>query len=91
MIRPGETEGHSIREIWALDMDGLQFVDRLLQKDDLLIPGMDADYVFITTNMDTVSKLKTHPLAKTVPLLSNEVQSSLLSSSLFLSLMASKL
>lgn len=91
MIRPGETEGHSIREIWALDMDGLKFVDRLLQKDDLLIPEMDADYVFITTNMDTVSKLKTHPLAKTVPLLSNEVQSSLLSSSLFLSLMASKL
>lgn len=91
MIRPGETEGHSIREIWALDMDGLQFVDRLLQKDDLLIPEMDADHVFITTNMDTVSKLKKHPLAKTVPLLSNEVQSSLLSSSLFLSLMASKL
>ncbi|PVD24972.1 hypothetical protein C0Q70_15468 [Pomacea canaliculata] len=72
LMRPGETKGHSIKEIEAIDGHGLNFVDKLLKKGDLSIPEMDADYVVITANMDSVNELKKHPLAKTVPLLSNE-------------------
>lgn len=76
-MRPGETKGHSIKEIEAIDGHGLNFVDKLLKKGDLSIPEMDADYVVITANMDSVKELKKHPLAKTVPLLSNEVDNKL--------------
>nr|KAG5708497.1 hypothetical protein BaRGS_026224 [Batillaria attramentaria] len=67
VLLPNETDGHTVRDVEGIDAHGYDLVDRMTDTRDLIVPEMDADYVFVTWNMELVHKLRKHPLARRVP------------------------
>ena len=73
MLKPEETLGGSRSDVEGIDSHGYDLVNRMLKLDDLNVPEMDADYVFITWNMELVHMLRKHSLAHRVPWLAPKV------------------
>ena len=68
-----ETEGKVRSDVEGIDSHGYDLVNRMMRLDDLSVPEMDADYVFITWNMELVHMLRKHRLARSVPWLNPKV------------------
>ncbi|KAK7103071.1 uncharacterized protein [Littorina saxatilis] len=74
VLRPEDVEQASSRhDVEGIDSHGYDLVNRMLKADDLQLPELDADIVYVTWNMELVRMLRKHRLAQRVPWLDPKV------------------
>ena len=60
-------------DIEGIDSHGFDLVGRMMSLERLNISELEADFVFVTWNMELVRILRTHRLADRLPWLASEV------------------